>query len=125
MHAATTSGDDRYVHTSDAPVRAAPIADPDAPGAEPLAHVTAAYAQLRDAYYTVGLLESSAGSPVRARLETLYDERGLMQLALLHIELGQIPIERALTAIAGGHGVQIPAREPGASAQEIGSARFL
>jgi hypothetical protein len=85
--------------------------------------VTAAFARLRDAYYTVGLLESGSPAPVHATVEQLYDERGDVQLILLRVDLEGIGLERVHTAIAGGHGVAIPPREPGPVVEPVRRGR--
>ena len=95
-------------------VRGAVPENPSVPA--PSAQVTAAFARLRDAYYAVGILESG-DVPVHATVEELYDERGTVQLILLRVELEGIGLERVHTAIAGGHGVAIPPREPGPSSR--------
>jgi hypothetical protein len=86
--------------------------------------LTAAFARLRDAHYAVGILESAGEAPVRATVEALYDERGAMQLILLRVDLDGLGRERVLTAVAGGHGVAVPEREPGPTAQDIRTARL-
>lgn len=94
------------------------------PAAAPGEQLTAAFAGLRDAYYAVGILDSGSDVPVRATVEPLYDERGNEQLILLRVELDGLDRERVLTAVAGGHGVVIPEREPGPRTQDIRIARL-
>jgi hypothetical protein len=94
------------------------------PASAPGERLTAAFARVRDAYYAVGILDSSAANPVLATVEPLYDERGNEQLILLRIELDGLNRDSVLTAIAGGHGVVIPEREPGPRTQDIRTARL-
>lgn len=83
------------------------------PPAERLAErLTAAFARVADARYVIGILESCGDGPIRATLEPVNDDRGVMQLVMLHIELGGIPRERVLSAISGGHGVMVSTPEP-------------
>ncbi len=102
----------------------AQIVPADGPASAPGERLTAAFAGLRDAYYAVGILDSSADVTVRATVEPLYDERGNEQLILLRVDLDGLDRERVLTAVAGGHGVVIPEREPGPSTQDIRLARL-
>jgi hypothetical protein len=97
-------------------------ANPSVPA--PAAQVTAAFARLRDAYYAVGILESGGEAPVLATVEELFDERGTVQLILLRVEVEGLGLERVHTAVAGGHGVAIPPREPGNVVKDVRTARL-
>ena len=78
----------------------------------PVETLTAAFARVTDARYAIGILESCGDGPIRATLEPVNDDRGVVQLVMLHIEVGGIPRERILSAISGGHGVMVSAPEP-------------
>lgn len=74
----------------------------------PTDRLTAAFARVADARYTIGILESCGMAPVDIELETLDDGRGGVSLVLLRIEIRGGARDRVLTAISGGHGVPVP-----------------
>ncbi len=71
----------------------------------PAERLTAAFARAADARYAIGILETCGDGPVRATLEPVFDDRGEVQLVMLHIEIDGIARDRVLSAISGGHGV--------------------
>ena len=74
----------------------------------PVERLTAAFARAADARYAIGILETCGDGPVRATLEPVFDDRGEVQLVMLHIEIDGIARDRVLSAISGGHGVAMP-----------------
>lgn len=85
----------------------------------PVETLTAAFARVTDARYAIGILESCGDGPIRATIEPVNDDRGVLQLVMLHIEIGGIPRERILSAIGGGHGVMVSAPEPASRAASV------
>jgi hypothetical protein len=75
----------------------------------PAERLTAAFARFADARYAIGILETCGDGPVRATVEPVMDDRGEVQLVMLHIEIGGIARDRVLSAISGGHGVTMSA----------------
>lgn len=75
------------------------------PAPDPAERLTAAFARVADARYAIGILETCGDGPVRATLEPIMDDRGEVQLVMLHIEIEGIARDRVLSAISGGHGV--------------------
>ncbi len=88
----------------------------------PAETLTAAFARVTDARYALGILESCGDGPIHATLEPVHDDRGALQLVILHIQIDGIPRERVLSAISGGHGVMMATPEP--EIREIGVVRI-
>lgn len=81
--------------------------------------ITAAFARVADARYAMGILETCGDGPVRATLEPVLDDRGEVQLVMLHIEIGGIARDRVLAAISGGHGVAMTRPDTGAADEGV------
>lgn len=85
----------------------------------PVERLTAAFARLTDARYAVGILEACSADPVKASVEPVMDERGEVQLVMLHVDIDGLARERVLAAISGGHGVVVTPRAPEAADGDI------
>lgn len=94
-----------HLEVSDPPVTS-PLRSTDA-------LISAAFARVADAHYAMGILETCGDGPVRATLEPILDDRGEVQLVMLHIEIDGIARDRVLAAISGGHGVAMTRPDEG------------
>ena len=83
--------------------------------------MSAAFARAVDARYALGILETCGHAPIRVTLESMTDERGEVQMVILHIEIEGMARDRVLAAFSGGHGV--PLQLPGSDSRDVDLAQ--